>query len=171
MYALDSNKWNFSTYLSDWGVSRWSLNRCFRKTKIIARLWILKNILMPGDNFPNSQYFYKINKLLKFKEFRPYIKVNRLSPTEKVKWSLESGVNSNRKRRENCKPTSRNGFPITLFKKMKIMYTTLHKGCCISHVNQISVFFTFLFINAYYFQAGKWTLFCSCAWQMDLSCH
>ena len=74
---------------------------------------------MPGNNFPNSQYFYKINKLLKSKEFRPHIKVNRLSPTEKVKCSLESGVNSNKKRRENYNPTSRGGFSITLLKEDK----------------------------------------------------
>jgi hypothetical protein len=75
---------------------------------------------MPGNNFPNSQYFYKINKLLKFKKFGPHVKVNRLSPTEKVKCSLESGVNSNRKRRENYNPTSRDSFLITLFKKIKL---------------------------------------------------
>ena len=75
---------------------------------------------MPGNNFPNLQYFYKRNKLLKFKKSRPHIKVNRLSPTEKVKCSLESGVNSNKKRRRNYNPTSRDSFPITLFKKIKL---------------------------------------------------
>ena len=106
----------------------------------------MKNILMPGDNFPNSQYFYKINKLLKFKEFRPYIKVNRLSPTEKVKWSLESGVNSNRKRRENYRPTSRDGFPITLLKKIKIMYIVLHRERCI-FIRKLNI--SFFYVSLY----------------------
>ena len=35
------------------------------------------------------------------------------------------------------------------------MNTIPYEGRCIPYVNQIPVFFTPLFINTYYFQAGK----------------